>query len=85
MSAEMKSKRHPHHVFDPADEAVTLTLTKRETQIVELLVSGLEYKEIAENLGIATVTVKTQTLNACMRNGCTRLRLCVKYALAQSR
>ena len=47
-------------VFTPKDSKIEAlsTLTKRESQLLDLLAEGLFYKEIAQKLDITTGTVK---------------------------
>jgi len=40
-----------------------LPLTKREKEVLSLLSTGLQYKEIAKKLFISTETVKSHTAN----------------------
>ncbi len=47
------------------DEAANLA--KREREVLNLLASGFVYKEIAEQLGIGTETVKTYVKNICKK------------------
>ena len=47
------------------DEA--LNLAPREREVLELLASGFVYKEIADQLGIGTETVKTYVKNICRK------------------
>ncbi len=47
------------------DEAANLA--KREREVLNLLASGFVYKEIADQLGIGTETVKTYVKNICKK------------------
>ena len=48
----------------PKSYAPSMQLTKRELEVCELLVSGLETKEIAERLGLSFKTVHVHRANA---------------------
>jgi DNA-binding NarL/FixJ family response regulator len=45
----------------------TANLAKREREVLNLLASGFVYKEIADQLGIGTETVKTYVKNICKK------------------
>ena len=45
-------------------------LTKRETQVVQLLANGLRNREIAEALGLGVTTVHTHLYNIYEKMGC---------------
>ena len=49
----------------PHDE--TANLAKREREVLDLLSSGYAYKEIADQLGIGTETVKTYVKGVCKK------------------
>jgi DNA-binding NarL/FixJ family response regulator len=53
------------HDETPHDE--TANLAKREREVLNLLASGFVYKEIADQLGIGTETVKTYVKNICKK------------------
>jgi DNA-binding NarL/FixJ family response regulator len=57
-----------------------MKLTKRQVQILELLIEGFEYKEIAQKLGIQHKTVKQQILEAVHVNKYrNRLQMAILY------
>jgi DNA-binding NarL/FixJ family response regulator len=45
----------------------TEKLSPREVEVIELLASGYIYKEIADQLGIGTETVRTHVKNICVK------------------
>ena len=51
---------------EPAKEE-THALAPREREVLNLLASGFVYKEIADQLGIGTETVKTYVKNICKK------------------
>ena len=67
MSSHIARKvvRQFHQAEPSRDE--TATLAKREREVLNLLASGFVYKEIADQLGIGTETVKTYVKNICKK------------------
>lgn len=55
--------------FQGAEKAArdTEKLSPREVEVIELLASGYIYKEIADQLGIGTETVRTYVKNICVK------------------
>jgi DNA-binding NarL/FixJ family response regulator len=54
------------HQAEPSHDE-TANLAKREREVLNLLASGFVYKEIADQLGIGTETVKTYVKNICKK------------------
>ena len=59
MSSAIARKVVQHFQSDPSPKDEDLKLTPREKEILELLVKGRLYKEIASDLGIGFATVHT--------------------------
>jgi DNA-binding NarL/FixJ family response regulator len=65
MSSHIARKVVKHfHMLGPAPSAAQ-DLSPREVQVLNLLASGLTYKEIAEELKIGVETVRTYVKNIC--------------------
>ncbi|MGW1158176.1 helix-turn-helix domain-containing protein [Streptomyces sp. NPDC002513] len=80
MATTCRLCRLPEHLRDTLGLALSLlpTLTSREHQILEQLVTSPEYGELARSLGISERTVKFHVTN--LRNklgGLSRLHLCM--------
>ena len=76
----------PSGVFDPvaaAQRAKKLGLTKRERQVLELLVKGASDKEIADVLSIAPRTAMTHVSNILAKLGVNRRTAAASYALRE--
>ena len=54
------------HLLGPAESA-SQNLSQREGQVLDLLASGLTYREIAEQLNIGNETVRTYVKNICQK------------------
>ena len=48
---------------NPAKEKTSFNLTEREQEILKLLVQGMQYKEIGNQLEISTNTAKKHVMN----------------------
>jgi FixJ family two-component response regulator len=66
---ERARSRHRELVLCSAARSKAATLTAREKEIVRLVVSGLLNKEIADQLGLALVTVKVHRGRAMQKLG----------------
>jgi DNA-binding NarL/FixJ family response regulator len=67
MSSHIAQKvvRHFRQVGQSRDEAVNLA--PREREVLNLLAAGFVYKEIADQLGIGSETVRTYVKNSCKK------------------
>ena len=67
MSSHIARKVVQHfHLLGPAPQNAQ-SLSPREQQVLELLASGLIYKEIADQLNIGVETVRTYVKNICQK------------------
>ena len=80
MSGTIARKVVQHFRKAPPSENHDLDLTPRETEILNLLVNGALYKEIAEGLGIGYETVRSHLRNIYAKlHVRTRTEAVVKY------
>jgi DNA-binding NarL/FixJ family response regulator len=66
-SAHIARKVVQHFRGAPKPVRETEKLSPRESEVIELLASGYLYKEIADQLGIGTETVRTYVKNICVK------------------
>lgn len=57
------ARRVVEHFRKPTLDPALATLSPRETEILDLVVQGVRFKEIAERLFISRETVRTHTRN----------------------
>ncbi|GAA5484577.1 response regulator transcription factor [Haloferula sargassicola] len=80
MSGAIARKVVQHFQKEPAENQEPITLTPRETEILNLLVKGFLYKEIAWELSITIETVRTHLHNIYQKlHVRTRTEAVVKY------
>lgn len=68
---------------DPFEAKITLRLSRREKEIVQMLASGLRGKEIAVKLGLSAKTVDTYRTRAMLKMRVTTSAQLVKYWIEQ--
>jgi len=62
---ELREMKHFHLIRISSDEVGSLTL--REKEVLELLASGLFYREVGQKLDIGFETIRTHVKNICLK------------------
>jgi DNA-binding CsgD family transcriptional regulator len=65
----------------PTDEQLTRVLTKREKQIIKMLMEGMSSKQIAQSLTISANTVNNHRKRLLGKTGCNNSMELVRYAM----
>lgn len=65
----------------PSEEQLTRVLTKREKEIIRMLMEGMSSKDIAQTLGISANTVNNHRKRLLGKTGCNNSMELVRYAM----